>query len=872
MFRAIIAAVCLAMTPLVEAGEAQVMGACLSLRVGPAVGNIPGTGLATNHLATPDGQLGFPQNVITNNGVRIFNRELRAESPEARAFAADYVTLDATGAVNQFGSVVLNTLAPPDSNGDGIPDLFTESVAGTMDFWGLLSVEWPLPVNADVTGRATRGAGSLSGDANFAVSVTGQPVVQYIGPFDIITLDGAIRYEHAAAQNEPTFRNPPADVAVVSGGAMTITTRLANTASLTVNIRRVEGIEAASGTMFFEIIDEDTLEFAAGELFSEGRNRFIESFKLVRCGNLYKGTFALKDGDPSTPWADFALYAVALKDTNDADGDGIPDISDRVAAPVTYDWILADRELSAGSAAAMSVESVSPALGGDFFARARTGSGVSTSAPAQIAINELLWAKKAGGAGYDFPRFAMLTPERHVLVAATIQPIAGNRTVTETGAIVDYDREGAARTIGSLFSPTFAIPERLCSHANGDVTAVGRYAGSLQCGATYIPSNGSTNGFVARFSQAGEARWTKTFPSAQALAVARDGDDNYFVSGVCEAGAAVGGIVLPESGIFVAGLSPAGDAIWASGTALLEPGVGDVAIDARGNVVVTGGCYAEDGGGYSRQIFVAKYSAAGEPIWSRKAGGNGTDYGARLAAGNDGEVFLAAAAESSWFRFDGIELPGFGPSNRIGLFKLNAEGRLAWARFAGADIYFESRVYGLRWFAGQGPLLIGAAPPGTMSFGDATLTAASWNPVFIAQVTEDGHTAALQSVPVPTLTTVAADCDELGELALTLRLEREVEIGGAIFSPQLTDALTLYYGKPLKVRAAQSGPSARIAWPRTWPDSWLESCEDLNRKDWIARTRGGAASHFDFTFEDERNSAARFYRLKRPGPQELNQQ
>lgn len=866
MRAAVIAVLCLLSSGSADAGEAALRGACLSLRVGPTVGNLPGTGLATSHLATPDGKWGFPLNLLTNDGVRIFNRELRPESTEAQAFAADYVTMDAAGEIAQYGRVLLNTLVPPDADGDGIPDFFSGSDSGTIDFSGALDVEWPMELFASVTGRASRSAGSLSGSATFAVSVMGQPIVQYAGPVDIITVEGTLHYEHAASQHLPAFRNSPASVAIANGGAATITARLANTAALTVQIRRFDGERPASGSLFFEIIDQNTLGFSAGELFSEGEIRFIEPFKLARSGNVYKGTFRFKDGDPSTPWPDFALYALSLTDVNDADADGIPDLSDVVADPPTYDWVLADREVSTGPTPAISIASASPSVLGDFVVRATTSSGVSTSASAQIAINELLWAKKAGSAGYDFPRWAILTPDRRVLMAATIQPIAVDGLFTEAGVIIEYDRSGAATTKGSLFSPLFAIPERVCLHANGDVTAAGRYAGSLQCGAIYIPSNGSTNGFLARFNSSGEAVSVRTFQKAPVAALAKDGEENLLVAGICEAGAIVGGISLRETGIFVARLSPSGEAVWARAIGAEEPGVGDIMADSRGDVVVTGGFYGQDGGGYSRQIYATKFSASGELLWSVAAGGNGGDYGLRLAPASDGDIYLAAATESSWMRFNGVQLPEFPMTGRVGLFKLDAEGRLRWARFPHSAGYLEPRVLGLRWMPGKGPLMIVAAQPGALSLGHATLAVPAGSAVCIAHLTDDGHTAFLQSLPIPAMSTVAADCDEFGEVALTLGLEREVEIGGIIYEPQLTDALTLYFGKPLRLRAVATGSSMRVAWPRTWPDAWLESCDDLNRGDWAARTRRAPARHFDSVFEEESNSPARFYRLKRPPP------
>jgi hypothetical protein len=45
------------------------------------------------------------------------------------------------------------------------------------------------------------------------------------------------------------------------------------------------------------------------------------------------GAMALANGDPATPEIDFELFYIGINDPNDADGDGISDLTDDVAAP-----------------------------------------------------------------------------------------------------------------------------------------------------------------------------------------------------------------------------------------------------------------------------------------------------------------------------------------------------------------------------------------------------------------------------------------------------------------------------------------------------------------------------------------------------------
>jgi hypothetical protein len=47
----------------------------------------------------------------------------------------------------------------------------------------------------------------------------------------------------------------------------------------------------------------------------------------------YFGAMAFWDGDPTTPAVDYELYFIGFEDPNDADADGVPDLTDDVTAP-----------------------------------------------------------------------------------------------------------------------------------------------------------------------------------------------------------------------------------------------------------------------------------------------------------------------------------------------------------------------------------------------------------------------------------------------------------------------------------------------------------------------------------------------------------
>jgi len=119
--------------------------------------------------------------------------------------------------------------------------------------------------------------------------------------------------------------------------------------------------------------------------------------------------------------------------------------------------------------------------------------------------------------------------------------------------------------------------------ANGDLVVVGYFSGTMDFGGTSLTAIGTPDLFIARYTAAGALLWAKRY----------------------------GGI---------AGVSSASEA-------------NAVAVDASGNIVVAGDFWgradfgtgpltaATNQFGTTLDMFVAKYSSSGTPIWSRRMGG-----------------------------------------------------------------------------------------------------------------------------------------------------------------------------------------------------------------------------------------------------------
>ena len=101
------------------------------------------------------------------------------------------------------------------------------------------------------------------------------------------------------------------------------------------------------------------------------------------------------------------------------------------------------------------------------------------------------------------------------------------------------------------------------------------------------------------------------------------------------------------SDIFLAKFSPAGDTVWSKRLGGTSADSGrSVAVDDSDNVLVTGyfvGTVDFGGGSLTSaglDIFAAKYSSSGAYIWAKRFGGSSSDSGNTIAVDNIGNVLV----------------------------------------------------------------------------------------------------------------------------------------------------------------------------------------------------------------------------------------
>jgi hypothetical protein len=121
--------------------------------------------------------------------------------------------------------------------------------------------------------------------------------------------------------------------------------------------------------------------------------------------------------------------------------------------------------------------------------------------------------------------------------------------------------------------------------------------------------------------------------------------------------------------------APVNDIVWlrqyATAGGFVVPAA--VAVDAIGRVLVTGYASGDLRGASDGRAdaFVLQLDAAGEELWRRRFGTTGTDWGAAVAAGPDGHVFVTGYVAGD---FDGSD------AGRVFLIHFDPDGEELWRR------------------------------------------------------------------------------------------------------------------------------------------------------------------------------------------------
>jgi len=283
-----------------------------------------GYGTVQNYFTTYDGLPGFSRYDRISGGT-LFGGEVRPRSGSPGVYEADYATYTLAGFLADTGSFAFQ-IPTTDSDANGLPDVVQIDKNGGIILAGSGLSDNGTPFSA--SGNISRAAGSATGTYRVnVVSATGLTNVTFTGSITLVAFTGTLSYQRGA------------------------------TNSMTVNVRyTLDSTSTVTVTTPFTVVNSDRIDvpqFTARS--SNGASVVFRAGSLTRQGSAYRGDFQAIDGNPGTSWPDYLDWRWEISDPNDANGNGIPDLSDSFIAAPSILVQPSSVAVGAGSAASFSV-------------------------------------------------------------------------------------------------------------------------------------------------------------------------------------------------------------------------------------------------------------------------------------------------------------------------------------------------------------------------------------------------------------------------------------------------------------------------------------------------------------------------------------
>jgi chitodextrinase len=304
---------------------------------------------------------------------------------------------------------------------------------------------------------------------------------------------------------------------------------------------------------------------------------------------------------------------------------------------------------------------------------------------------------------------------------------------------------------------------------------------------------------VGTSASAGTYRWARAFGDTaddRGRAVAVDASGNVVVTGQFRGTVDFGGGAL--SAVYVSGLNPlayadvflakysaTGGHLWSKRLGAHATDSGEaVAVDASGDVVVTGsvGNTVDFGGGPvpsagGFDLFVAKYAGTtGAYRWARRVGGAADEYSYAVAVDGSGHVVVTGEFTGT-VDFGGGPLSSAGDRDVFVAKYAGTDGRHLWSRRLGGALGDVGQAVAVD---GAGNVVVTGYFMGTVDFGGGALTSAGDRDIFVARyAAADGrHLWSRRFGAALTDMGNAVAVDGSGNLVVTGYFKRTVDFGG----------------------------------------------------------------------------------------------
>jgi Immunoglobulin domain/Beta-propeller repeat len=263
-----------------------------------------------------------------------------------------------------------------------------------------------------------------------------------------------------------------------------------------------------------------------------------------------------------------------------------------------------------------------------------------------------------------------------------------------------------ARSAGST---AFARGRSVAVDGTGNAYVAGDFQGTATFGTTNLTTatDVGIDIFLAKYDSDGRLLWVRQAGGAglsEANALAVDSTGNVLVAGQFSAGAEFSGVALTNAGssdVYVAKYTSAGELVWVRGFGGTSVDIAyGICVDASDNIAIVGNYAAAITFGTNIlsasgnfDVFTAKLDADGNVLWARKAAGSGNETGYAVVADRSGNVFVGGSFQSTTFSLGGLVLtnPAVGLDD-VFVAKYDRDGNMLWAKRAGGTSHDSARA------------------------------------------------------------------------------------------------------------------------------------------------------------------------------------
>lgn len=325
-----------------------------------------------------------------------------------------------------------------------------------------------------------------------------------------------------------------------------------------------------------------------------------------------------------------------------------------------------------------------------------------------------LWAKRAGGSGYDRGSSIAVDPAGNCYITGYY--IGSADFGPFTPAYDSYNELFVAKldTAGNwLWLTTAASGENesgmdICVDESGNSYLAASFAYELTLGAHTVSGFGGSDILAAKLDALGNCQWAVAAGGNSAdtpEAIARDDAGNLYLGGWFWQNCSFGSHSLQAvnaQDAFVAKLDPAGNWLWAtpaSGNG--DEQILDLAADADGTCCVTGNFQSNATFGAVNlnavmyaDIFVARIDSGGNWLWAVSASGTGSESGEGICLDAWGHCYVTGwFYETVHFGLTELTTQSLYYFEDIFVAKLDSFGNWLWAKRAGGG--WGDRAYGI---------------------------------------------------------------------------------------------------------------------------------------------------------------------------------